>query len=80
MLFSQVTAPTSKWISDAQGSDAGIKMALLLSVGVGVEFEEFFSHVALLIACVIVFTISLSFVFLFSFLVTSCLLIDFNQF
>ena len=34
MLFSQVTAPTSKLISDAQGLDAGIKMALLLSLGV----------------------------------------------
>ena len=31
--------PTSKWISDAQGSDAGIKMALLLFVGVTVEFD-----------------------------------------
>ena len=39
MLFSQVTTPTSKWISDAQGSNAGIKMALLLFVGVTVEFD-----------------------------------------
>ena len=39
MLFSQVTTPTSKWISDAQGSNAGIKMALLLFVGITVEFD-----------------------------------------
>ena len=39
MLFSQVTAPTSKLISDAQGLDAGIKMALLLSLGVTIEFD-----------------------------------------
>ena len=31
--------PTSKFISNAQGLDAGIKMALLLSVGVTVEFD-----------------------------------------
>ena len=31
--------PTSKLISDAQGLDAGIKMALLLSLGVTVEFD-----------------------------------------
>ena len=39
MLFSQVTTPTSKLISDAQGLDARITMALLISVGVSVELD-----------------------------------------
>ena len=36
--------PTSKLISDAQGSDAGIKMALLISVGASIEFV-FVKHI-----------------------------------